>query len=290
MVYFTVVGPQDGRGCLGGSARRDRGFCWGRRCSLVPALLWSFVPGSTGFFTAIVPIVAGTVVAKRALLAIVLELVIARSIIARPIVSGPIISRPRIPGSIISLPVVSGSVISRPVVSGPIVPGPVERPAIGTVLVAGPVELTILTFALTPVEAILALGCRFGTFAIRRLGGFGVRRLVLEIDVVARNKLIAADDLGQRPLGLHGAHHPEIVLGVLEVVFRHHAIAGGMGVAGELLVALVDVLRGAPHLDAVRAVGIESAVGVVLRPSAPAAATVAVATALTFHSLEISHL
>jgi len=52
------------------------------------------------------------------------------------------------------------------------------------------------------------------------------------------------------------------MLGVLEVVLRHDAIAGGVGVAGELLVALVNVLGGAAHLDAIGAVGIEGAIGV----------------------------
>jgi len=98
--------------------------------------------------------------------------------------------------------------------------------------------------------------------------------LVLKVDIVAGDELIAPDDFRKRPLGLHGSHQPEIVFGVLKVVFRQDPVARGLGVARQLLILFVNVLGGAPHLHALGAVGIEGAIGVVLR-LAPTAATAA---------------
>src|SRR5207302_9328672 len=83
---------------------------------------------------------------------------------------------------------------------------------------------------------------------------------------------------------------PEVVLRVLQIVLGEHPVAGGAGVARQLLVLLIDVLGGAADLDPVRPVGIEGAVGVVLRLAAAAsAATAAIAAPLTLHTLDISH-
>jgi len=78
------------------------------------------------------------------------------------------------------------------------------------------------------------------------------------------------------------------VFGVLEIVLRQDPVAGRRRVAGELLVLLENVLGVAPHLDAVGAVRIEGAVRVVLLGLVPAAS--AIASALTLHALEISHM
>ena len=73
-------------------------------------------------------------------------------------------------------------------------------------------------------------------------------------------------------LGLGRAHHAVIVLGMLEIVFRHDAVTRGVRVAGELQVLLVHVRCRAANLH-LRSVGIERPVGIaaiviVLRPAA----------------------
>ena len=149
--------------------------------------------------------------------------------------------------------------------------------------------LTALVLALALAGFAALLGRRFGGLRFHRLAA----ALVLEVDVDARGEGVTADDLGRGALGLHGAQHPEIVLGVLQVILGQHPVARRRRIAGELLVLLEDVLGVAADLDAVGSVGIEGPVGVVLRLTATDAATAAAAAitaALPFHALEISHL
>ena len=77
------------------------------------------------------------------------------------------------------------------------------------------------------------------------------------------------------------------MLGVLEEVLGKDAVAGGGGVAGQLLVALEDGLGVAADLDPLGAVGLQGPVRIVLLRLATGAA---IATALTLHALEISHV
>ena len=77
---------------------------------------------------------------------------------------------------------------------------------------------------------------------------------VLVLLGLARGPLIA---VGGLLLGLLGRRdQPEIVLGVLEVAFRHHRIAGRLCIARQLQVFLADVVGSAPdfHVGAVRLV------------------------------------
>ncbi len=159
-----------------------------------------------------------------------------------------------------------------------------------TNLIAGP----LVASRLEPFGAIAAVRAIFARFIVALGTGVLPRTIfVLEIDVEAGDELVAADNLRKRSLRLHGAHHPEVMLGVLKVVFRYHPVAGGMRVAGKLLIFLIDVLGSAANFDAVGTIGIKRAIGVVLRSSPSSATTatsaIAVASALTLHSLEISH-
>jgi hypothetical protein len=81
------------------------------------------------------------------------------------------------------------------------------------------------------------------------------------------------------------------MLGVLKIVLSEDPVAGRRGVTGKLLVLLEDVLGVAADLDALWPVGVERSIGVLsLRLAASAASTAtAIATALTLHTLEISH-
>ena len=244
--------------------------------------------------------VAGTVVVTLAIaLAAVLTgplvpgTIVARTVIAGAVIAGTLVTLAVIAGAVITLAIVA--VAGAVVVAGTIVPLPVVALAI--------VARTIIALAVTAFVAILTilpvLAIAAGLVALAglglgfRFGGLGVgARFVLEIDVVAGHELVAADDFGQRTLRLHGAQDAEIVLRVLQVVLGQHAVAGGTGVPGELLVLLIDVLCGAADLDPVRPVGIEGPVGVVLglAPTTAAAATAtAVPAPLTLHTLEISH-
>jgi hypothetical protein len=56
---------------------------------------------------------------------------------------------------------------------------------------------------------------------------------------------------------------PVVMLGVLEIVLRHHRVAGGLGVAGKLEIFFRDMLRGAPDFDvgAVALIGARQRIG-----------------------------
>src|SRR6185312_1255588 len=202
---------------------------------------------------AALPLALGAL-ARRAILALAVIPVV-------PLALVPLALVPLIPLAIVPLPVVALAVLALAAVV-----------ALALVALPRPLALALLT----------AIGLR-----LRRLLG-RLAALVLEVDVVAGRELVATDDLADRTLRLHGAQDPEVVLGVLQVVLRQHAVAGRRGVARQLLVLFVDVLGCAAHLHAVRPVRIERAVGVVLGLAA-AATTTATAVALTLHPLEISH-
>ena len=103
--------------------------------------------------------------------------------------------------------------------------------------------------------------------------------------------MVTAQNLAGRTGRLHGADDPEIVFCVLQVVLGEDAVPGRGGVSRQLLVFFEDVLGVAADLRAFRPVGIERPVGVLLLglPAATAATAAAIATALTLHTLEISH-
>ena len=249
------------------------------------------------------PVVPGTVLLWPVVTrAIVTRAIVSGAIIPRPVVPGAIIARTIIPRAVVPGPVIAVTgavVVPRPVISLPVFPGTiVARP-----VVSGPVVAEVSTLALTlAFEAVLTVTAALGAglFALAAIGfrivlpTFGAAVLVLEIDVVAGDELVPVHDLGHRALRLHGAQGAEIVFGVLKVVFGQDPVAGGTGVAGELLVLLVHMLGGAANLHPVGPVGIESPVGVVLRLAAAATAVssataAAIPAPLTFHTLEISH-
>jgi len=152
-------------------------------------------------------------------------------------------------------------------------------------LVTGPFIPAIIARSLVPAPARFALGVAFARSLFNRLA-LRLPAFVLEVDVEAGGELVAAKDLRRRPLRLDGAQQPEIMLGVLQVVLAQHPVAGGGGVARQLLVLLEDRLGVAAHLYAFGPVGIEGPVCVLLRLAASAPAAPA---ALTLHALEISH-
>ena len=261
--------------------------------SLVPG---SLVPGSlvSGPLVArpVIPgaVILGTVIASaRAGIAfppaVAPAVVVARTIITGPIITGPIITGSIITGPIITRPVVARAIITRPIITRPIITGPVvPRPVIARPLV------TRLPLTARPLNT---LRTKLSGFSVAGVGlALRLAALVFEVDVVARRKLVATQNLAGRPAGLNRPKQAEIVLGVLQIVLAEHSVAGRIRVARELLILLEDVLRIAAHLDPLGAVRIESAVGVLLwlAAAASAAASAAIAPTLALHTFEISHI
>ena len=180
------------------------------------------------------------------------------------------------------LPVITVAIL----VAGPVV-------ALLTVLLLRLTALRRLPFAHLPLAGLPRLG-RLAGFGGGQIGSLGLclGAFVLEIDVEAGGKVVAAKNFAGRPGRLHGAQQAEIVFGVLEIVLSKNAVAGRRGVTGELLIFLEDVLGVATHFRPFGAVGIERPVGVLglrLAAAATPAATAAIAAALTLHTFEISH-
>ena len=80
------------------------------------------------------------------------------------------------------------------------------------------------------------------------------------------------------------------MLGVLQIVLGQNPVAAAGCVARQLLVFVEHVLGVAAHLDPLGTIGVERAVGVVLLWLVATAAAAAIATALPFHALEVSHM
>ena len=185
-------------------------------------------------------------------------------------------------GPVVTLALFPGPIFPRPIVPGPVVPLPVLPGAIVALPVIAVTEAITPVIAVPPGAAIAGFGVRLSRFGLRALD-----RFFLEVDVEAGIELVAADDLGGGPGGLHGPDQAEIMLGVLQEVLGQHPVAGGGGVAGQLLVTLEDRLGVAADLDPLWAVGLQGPVRIVLLRLATGAA---IATALTLHALEISHV
>jgi hypothetical protein len=246
------------------------------------------------------------VVTLVARLTIVLIAILPRPVIAWPVVPGTIIARPVVALAVFALL----TVVTLTVITGAVVPLPIftlravvalteltARAVVALLALALLAVFALLTLALPlvvalPAAIVAALAIGFDGFRLASL--FDVQALILEVDVIAGDELVSADDLAQRSQRLHGAKNPEVVLGVLQVVLRQHPISGRSGVTRQLLVLFVDVLGSAADFDVVRPVGIECAVGIVLRLAAAApitaATAAATAVALTLHPLEISHI
>jgi hypothetical protein len=109
-------------------------------------------------------------------------------------------------------------------------------------------RLGVVAFALSGVIAILVV---IAVFAI------GPAVLLLELLVI----------------GLRRRQDPQVVLGMLEIAFRHDCIAGSHGVSAKLEIFVGDRLRGAAHFH-IRSVAFIDAIKRV-------AATIATATAMT---------
>src|SRR5690606_2980645 len=98
--------------------------------------------------------------------------------------------------------------------------------------------------------------------------------------------LLALGDFLERPLRLKRAQNPEIVLGVLQIVLRQNPVAGRGRVPRQLLIALIDGLGVAAHLDVLGALRVP---GTVRIGAVALIAGLPVAPALALHALEISH-
>ncbi len=285
MTDLPVIGAQDGTG-FRRRHRRTVVSALGRvgRCRSAVAALRAVVAIGpilaleTGALALANPVVAKAIVAWTAELAI-------RPI--APVVLAPVVLVPVVLVPVALSPVALAPIVMVPVVLAPIALAPVEAilapPFFARARLAIAAVVTLVGALGIALRAILAVG----------LGGFGLTAFVFEIDVIAGDELVPANDVGQGALRLHRAHDSKIVFGMLQVVFSQDPVTGGVGVARQLLVFFINMLGSAPHLDAVRSIGVESPVGVMLRLAAAAAATpaaIAVAVALALYAFEISHL
>ena len=110
--------------------------------------------------------------------------------------------------------------------------------------------------------------------------------LRVTLEIALRVALLRALRILGRLLGLvlgllsrRRRHDAVIMLRMLKVILGHHPVAGGIGVAGELKIFLIDMRRRAADFD-LRSRGIESAVGVVSPTAIAAAITAAAAIAV----------
>jgi len=233
------------------------------------------------FARAIIP---GTIVAWA---------VVTRAIVPRTVISWSIIPRPVVAGPVITWAVVSGTVVAIAVVV--VVAGPITTAAVVAVaLIAVVVVVAILPLAAillaTAFALVLGLALRL-SLGLFHLGiGLGAA-LVFEVDVVARGEGVSADDVGDGAVRLGCADQAEIVFGVLQIVLGQNPVAATGRIPRQLLIFVKDMLGVAAHLDPLGTIGIERAVGIVLLGLVAAApATAAIATALPFHTLEVSHM
>ena len=145
----------------------------------------------------------------------------------------------------------------------------------------------VLTLVLTLVWAMLLVA----DLSLLRLCRI-VAVLIFEIDVEARRNRITSENFSRRAVRLNGPQEPEIVLGMLQIVFGQNPVTCRRRVTGQLLVLFEDVLGMAANLDPIRAIGFEGSVGVLLRLTTAAGIATAGPTAATLplHSFEISHI
>ena len=105
--------------------------------------------------------------------------------------------------------------------------------------------------------------------------------LVVALNAPLAAALVASLTLLRRGL-IHQVQHAKIVFGVLQVAFRHDAVAAACGIAAKLQIFLEQLLRHAANTD-VRAIAVEYVVAVQRDParhvvSHPAATTASATT------------
>ena len=112
---------------------------------------------------------------------------------------------------------------------------------------------------------------RFGLIGVKLRRGLA---LFAKIALLADRRLVAVEIAVPGGLierlrlrTLRGAQDAEIVLCVLKIVFSLHAVAARLGVVGERLIFVVNLLRGPANAD-VRPVRVERAVGINALPAA----------------------
>lgn len=175
----------------------------------------------------------------------------------------------------------------------------IVRLALIAVAIIGPFTIAarLLLASLVVATLIMALIlARFTTLAsvLACVLGIGLifTGLIFEIDIKARGNRIAAKNFGGCAVRLNRPQDSEIMLSVLQIVLGQNSVAGRRGVTRQLLVLLEHVLSMAADLNAVGAIRLKCAIGILRRLTAAIAALVpprSTTAALPFHSFEISH-
>jgi hypothetical protein len=156
------------------------------------------------------------------------------------------------------------------------------------ILAALGVLLMLRTLLLELAFRLLALAAR--GFGFAALGAFGLRRFIFSVEIRLVGEAVLLH--WGRHRRLHLAQEAEIVLGVLEEIFRRHPVAGRLRVARHLQVALIDERR-RPADFPLRAIALHRPVRVLMTATlvvmvmTTATARLTTAATLTLHGVSV---
>jgi hypothetical protein len=201
--------------------------------------------------------------------------VIARALFAGTLFTRPVFTRPVFAGAIITGTLLTRAVIARPVIAGALVAVPIPATVIAAPIITGTIIAGTI-IAGTVITAAVVTGARITALVvtlIALLAVTGVDRVVAAIFTVAHIivKAILAPAIVRLPLAII-AQHPEIMFGILQIIFCGHPIAGLLRIASQGAV-FFQQLGGVAALAVVQPVAVIAATGHLLRARAIVAAT-----------------
>ena len=197
-------------------------------------------------------------------------IVVAGTVIARALFAGTLFTRPVFAGAIITGTLLTRAVIAWPVIAGALVAVPIPATVIAAPIITGTIIAgTVITAAVVTGARITALVVTL--FAL--LAVTSVDRIVAAIFTVAHIivKAILAPAIVRLPLAII-AQHPEIMFGILQIIFCGHPIASLLRIAGQGAV-FFQQLGGVAALAVVQPVAVIAATGHLLRTRTIVAAT-----------------
>ena len=188
--------------------------------------------------------IATLVAAVTAMTACVALGLVATTILATRFVT--LVAIPLVPAALVAISLIA---VTRLAIA--LVPAIMVAPAMLAITTAAVLILIAVELILLVIGGIIAIRRRIGTLlaiARRRVARHDRRRVkrsrqaladILDIDI--GNRQVAAADAGTLALGL-GGDHAIIVLGVLQIIFRCHAIALHAGIARHLQISFENLV------------------------------------------------
>jgi hypothetical protein len=202
-------------------------------------------------------------------------IVVAGTVIARALFAGTLFTRPVFAGAIITVAIITGTLLTRAVIAWPVIAGALVAVPIPATVIAAPI-ITGTIIAGTVITAAVVTGARITALVVTLfalLAVTSVDRIVAAIFTVAHIivKAILAPAIVRLPLAII-AQHPEIMFGILQIIFCGHPIAGLLRIASQGAV-FFQQLGGVAALAVVQPVAVIAATGHLLRARAIVAAT-----------------